>query len=395
MSNNWLNNSEVVAGLVFSKKLSIHEVDPSLFAPPYDKLMLRLRNGDPLSEIMSENFGAVNAAMQASDATAADVLVADMTKALAKSKVDWEGAQLFTSSAKKLERGDDIDGSAILSILERRENGLQVFTPLSEVKPEATVFVPTYYQPIDKYIGGIPDSVVTIVASPPGVGKTSLLGKIMLAKAAKEKKKNILFFSLEMTMGQILNRFLEINVPGKNATERKEVLSRIYATDRPFTIDEIYAETSRRCRTDNISLVGIDFADLMVRGENSAAGMEAIYTTCARLAKEVRVPIILLCQLSEKYVGGMPHVNHIRWSRMADAVARLIILIYNPNQIYVDQGQGKASSLPTTPDRGFLIIGKSSFGTAMGGIGAIQVAWDGKTSWGDKGLGWFNLSGGN
>jgi archaellum biogenesis ATPase FlaH len=391
---NWLNNSEVVAGWVFNKKLSIHEIDPALFSSPYDKLMRRLREGESLSDLMSENFGAMNAAMQAADATAADVLSADLTKALAKSKVSYEASALFMSMSKRLERGDDVDVPAMLSVLERMENGEDVFMPLGEVKAEQIVFVPTHYQPIDKYVGGIPDSVLTIIAAPPGVGKTSLLGKIMLAKAAKEKKKKILFFSLEMTMGQIMHRFLEIGVEGKTAAERKDVLNRIITTDRSFTIDEIYAEASRRCRTDDVSMIGIDFADMMVRGENNAGVMEAIYTTTARLAKELKVPIILLAQLNDKYIGGIPQVNHIRWSRMAEAVARLILLIYNPSQLWADQGQDKKNNpLPTDSGRGYLIVGKSSFGTTMGGIGAIAIDWDGKTAWGDKSTGWFSLKG--
>ncbi len=392
MSGNWLNNSEVAAGLVFAKKkLSAHDVDAAQFAPPYDKLIRRLKDGDTLSDLMTENFGAMNSAIQASETVPAEVQASDIIKALSKSKAANDAAVLFSTASRKLERGEDVDVSAILATVQEMENGEDIFRKLSEVKPETNIFVPTHYPPIDKHVGGIPYACLTIIGAPPGVGKTSLLGKIAIASAAKEKKKSVLLFSLEMTMGQILNRFMEIGISKLKVADRKEVMGRIIITDHALTISEIDAEASRKCRSQDISMIGIDFADMTVRGENSAAAMEEVYRTCALLAKRTGVPVVLLAQLNDKYVGGMPQVNHLRWSRMAEAYAALIFMIYNPGQLWVDQGESKNKTLPHVHGMGYLIIGKSRFGTAAGGIGAIMCEWDGKTSWGDAPGKWFPL----
>ena len=243
--SNWLNNSEVVAGLVFSGRVSVSNVDPSLFAPPYDKLIKRLRDGETVAELTAENFGSVNAGMQAADAMATNMMEADILKALAKSKVSNEGATLFTQAARRFERGEEVDQAVILDLFSRLDTGEDIFTPLSEVKEEEGIYTPSHFKAIDYHIGGFPKSCLTIIAAPPGTGKTSLLGKISLLMAEKEKKKKVLLFTLEMTMGQILKRFLQIGLMGRKVKEKQDILSRIVATDKPLTIAEIEFFASR------------------------------------------------------------------------------------------------------------------------------------------------------
>jgi hypothetical protein len=77
---------------------------------------------------------------------------------------------------------------------------------------------------------------------------------------------------------------------------------------------------------------------------------------------------------------------------MADALSALILLIYNPNRIFVDLGTD--ARLPVLDGRGYLIVGKSRFGLAHEeGLGAVQIEWDGKAAWGNESLGWFLLEG--
>lgn len=190
-------------------------------------------------------------------------------------------------------------------------------------------------------------------------------------------------------MGQVLKRMMEIGSPSKSA------LKRIYCSDQSLTMSQIYAEAATACANGDVAFIGVDFADLVIRGETTSGAMEDVYRNFAILAKHVGVPILLLAQLNDKYVGGIPQVNHLRWSRMAEALAALIILIYNPGRIMVDQGEGSRTNwLDVVPGRGYLLCGKSRFGTKQGALGAIQVAWDGAASWGDKSLGWFQKPGG-
>ncbi|MBT9138913.1 MAG: hypothetical protein DDT31_01492 [Syntrophomonadaceae bacterium] len=71
-------------------------------------------------------------------------------------------------------------------------------------------------------------------------------------------------------------------------------------------------------------------------------------------------------------------------------MASLIILVYNPNQIFATQGRD--DRLPAYPDRGYLIVGKSRFGYREGGPGAIQTDFNGKLAWGEESYGWTPLT---
>lgn len=134
----------------------------------------------------------------------------------------------------------------------------------------------------------------------------------------------------------------------------------------------------------------MDFADLMLEREEDEQSVGYIYRKCATLAKKTNTQVILISQLSRAYVGGLPRVHHIRWSGLAEAMAALILLLYNPNQIFANQG--KDNRLPDIPGMGYIIQGKSRFGYKMeGGVGAVQVEWDGKQAWGHQSMGWYPL----
>ena len=70
---------------------------------------------------------------------------------------------------------------------------------------------------------------------------------------------------------------------------------------------------------------------MLVEGEQSEAVMGVIYRSLAMLAKTTGVPVILICQLNRtQYTGGIPKINHIRYSGMAEMMSSLILLLYNP-----------------------------------------------------------------
>ena len=75
----------------------------------------------------------------------------------------------------------------------------------------------------------------------------------------------------------------------------------------------------------------------------------------------------------------------IRWSGLAESLASLVILIYNPNATYAASGK-QTNTLPIFPGKAYLLAGKSRYGTveqAGGGGGpiAVSVGWDGKSAW--------------
>ena len=160
-------------------------------------------------------------------------------------------------------------------------------------------------------------------------------------------------------------------------------------TESAYTVGEIYAVAARAAANENLKAIIIDFADMLVEGEQSEAVMGVIYRTLAVLAKTTGVPVILICQLNRnQYQGGIPKINHIRYSGMAEMMSALILLLYNPSSTVADV-QANAI-LPYYPDKGYIIVGKSRFGFKQGKPGAVQLDFVGETGWGQF---WLRLLG--
>jgi replicative DNA helicase len=287
-----------------------------------------------------------------------------------------------------LDRGETIDVSKGLAALARLEKEQRVFVPMSEVEPEKVIWHPTYYNPIDEYVGGIPDSGLIVVGGPPGTGKTTFLSKLLINMAKNGKK--TAFFSLEMTMNQVMFRALQIDSKFKT----KKVQKNLLIADDVFTVDEIYSHASRlKAAHPDLYMIGVDFADMIAptgRGRDGVDAVDNIYKTLARLAKKIRVPVMVLSQLNYNYVGGRPRVNHLRGSRLIEALGALVLLLWNPDTIDVEQ---KDEVLQVHPGIAYIIVGKSRFGfhNPTESVGAIQVEFKKEKGWADKANGWFGL----
>lgn len=219
-------------------------------------------------------------------------------------------------------------------------------------------------------------------------GKTSLIAS-MIADQAQNigEDQHDLMYTLEMTTGQIARRILQVSMSELS----KEQKSKVIICEEIMSADEVYADAMRLCATMNVYSIFIDFSDLLIEKEEDEQSMAYVYRKMANLAKNNSSgsPVFLLSQLNRNYVGGIPKINHLRYSSLAEAMAAMIVLIYNPNQIFATQGTD--TRLPAYPGRGYLIVGKSRFGYREGSPGAILVDFDGKTSWGRESYGWHAL----
>lgn len=389
MPNTWLDLSELVAGLCLGESLDPDVVNVSTVQPPYDVIVRELQKDTPIHEIMNKvGISHINTARTAA-ATIKEGLPLDWVSALEQSALRSEVGIVLQRQAKLLERGDEPDMGDLQSALRRLEDGRTGFISLADIVPEATIWKPTYYEPVDLVTGGIPSAGLTILAGPPGTGKTGLFLK-MMGKCAVKRKKTALV-SLEMTNSQIAYRMMDIDSSLSETSKRYMMFQ-----DTMMNADRIYAEVSRLTAQDDYHMIGVDFADLAVVGESGTSQIEHVYLTLKALAKKTNVPIVLLAQLNQGYTGGIPRVNHLRWSRLAEALSDLILLIYNPLRIWADSANSD-KRLPAHPGFGWLIFGKSKFGLPLidpsqGSIGASLIQWDGKAAWGDEMVKWASLT---
>ncbi|HIQ06547.1 MAG TPA: replicative DNA helicase, partial [Anaerolineae bacterium] len=178
--------------------------------------------------------------------------------------------------------------------------------------------VPTGFTLLDKLLGGLQKSDMLILAARPGVGKTSLALNIA-ANAAKRYRQHIAFFSLEMSTEQLVQRLLasETGIDQQRLRlgeveddewpilmEAANILSEV-----PLFIDDTPALSAMELRTKarrlhaehGVDLIIVDYLQLMradARVENRVQEISYISRSLKSLARELKVPLLALSQLS-------------------------------------------------------------------------------------------------
>lgn len=386
MGIKWIDVTEIVIGFSLKGKLDPNAINPNDCYPPYGEIVPLLRDELSIPDIVTKvGYAGVRAAIEASENVNGDMKPMEWLGLLTKRASDSMNGEKLLKVAQDMVEGKEVDLGIALKALTMADNGYRELTPMSEIEAETNNWILTGWQPLDRHLGGLPKASLTIIGASPGVGKTTLSLKLATSMARRYKKKKVAFFTLEMTMAQLTARALELD---KSIT--KEEKSRILLTEFTYNVSELYAISSRVAASEDLSLIVVDFADQLVEGEQSESVMGMIYRSTAMLAKKTGVPVVLISQLNRStYTGGIPRINHLRYSGMAEAMSALILLIYNPTNILVETSQ--TAELQITPGRGYLLAGKSRYGFLEGGPGAMQVEWDGKGGWGNKSFGWFNL----
>jgi hypothetical protein len=376
-----LELSELVFGLVLAGKIPPDFLNASLLSPPYDRGAKLIKNhGRDETELMDRlGFEAINAAKTAAASAPVDI---DWLKLLEITAGREQLAQIFEKETKRLRNGEDCDEMRILAAMNTRKAMSNRYKTWDTIDPEEGVWRPSYYAPFDENFGGIPEAGVTVVGASPASGKTSLL--VQLAAGGARHQKHSLIYTLEMLSTQLLYRALQVAPLTK--TERSYIIS----CDEMIGIDEIAVDAARIAAEKDLHIIGIDFADLVIVGDEDEQKMAHVYFMCQWLAKTTKVPVVLLAQLNRNYVGGIPRVHHLRYSGLAEALCSMILLLYNPSGTFSDTG--KDVRLPPMEGRAYILQGKSRFGFKNGCVGALDIEWDGYAGWGTRVWNWIPLS---
>jgi hypothetical protein len=383
--------SEIVFGLLLNKKIPPSAVVADHLFSAYGEGALYIQTHPEFTSadlIDKIGWATVSAADQAYAAVQGRPAL-EWIGVLEKAYTREVKASILEAESKKLRKGEDSNDGRILDVINKEFNG-SGYVYLSEVEEGASIRVPTFYAPLDHYMAnpqdfdqcGVPEAGLITIGAAPGTGKTSMLIKI-LGEAAKHGKKS-LFYSLEMTNKQISQRFLEIS----NLT--KEEKGRIKMCDRVLTPQQIRAEAHQICAQEDIYFIGVDFLDMMILGAADEGVVSSAYKELWALAKETKVPVFLISQLNRLGGQGVPKINDLRGSGLAEALSAAIILLYNPNQTFA---RGVASEdLPAYEGRAYAILGKDRFGFREKFPGAILIDFDGASAWGDVSYGYNFVS---
>jgi replicative DNA helicase len=211
----------------------------------------------------------------------------------------------------------------------------------------------TGFTELDRMTSGLQSTDLIIIAARPSVGKTSFALNIAQHVAIREGR-SVGFFSLEMSREQLGFRVLcsEADVDAKKVRDgfaSKEAMqrlvlaqSKIHATrffiddSALLNVPEMRAKAQRLKREKGLDLLLVDYMQLMAghgRFDNRTQEVSMISRGLKLLAKELRVPIVALSQLSrqpEARKGDQrkPQLADLRDSGSIEQDADVVIFLY-------------------------------------------------------------------
>jgi replicative DNA helicase len=226
--------------------------------------------------------------------------------------------------------------------------------------------LPTGFIDLDKLTTGLHPSDFVIIASRPSMGKTAFACNVALNLNTGVTKFPILIFSLEMSKEQLVQRMLCCEARINLMKLRQGMLSDedmgnlllsagrleetpIFIDDTPsLNVFELRARARRLKASENIQLIIIDYLQLMRsrgRPENRQQEISEISASLKALAKELKVPVIAISQLSratEQRENKEPYLSDLRESGSLEQDADLVLLLYREDFYKKGENSGVA-----------------------------------------------------
>ena len=213
--------------------------------------------------------------------------------------------------------------------------------------------LPSGFYDLDSLTQGFQKSDLIIVAGRPSMGKTALCLNMAL-NSIKSSQLPVLFFSLEMSKEQLAYRILTsetmINsMRLRTANLYKEDWIKLNETMKelaslPLFIDDTANLSVQEIRSkikkiifehNQIGLIIIDYLQLMqsskIKNENRVQELSQITRSLKNLAREFKVPVIALSQLSrsvESRTTKRPILSDLRDSGSIEQDADLVLMLY-------------------------------------------------------------------
>ena len=405
---NWIGTSEVVLGLVVAGAIPRTAVDESLLYPTYaDTLkLLKKHSKENASDLILDKFGPDQVSALINAVEAAEGIETDWNERLRRSHLDYTVGEDLEATGRKLKRGEDIDRSQLAVTVLRLDNTAAEFAPADQIKPRKVHFRDSHDKAIQRYLPGIPKGGLLTIAGLPKIGKTRLLLK--LAHAQHLKGEYTIIFSFEQPPDELVASYIELFKPSR------ATLARMIVYQGQERLDPIGVSTRAIQMASSLSkkptLIGVDYADYLIKGSSDEPKMTEAYVEMARLGWQLDVCVVLLAQFNDQaYRGGIPLPGHIRYGRMAVAASTMLWCLYNPHRKWgTSEDDARLPPIKTKVGRGktaeevqnaYIINWVSRFGFGKDDYGrdrtegAIRLPWSPSGGWGEEALAWHVLSG--
>ncbi len=224
----------------------------------------------------------------------------------------------------------------------------------------------TGFTKLDQMTDGLHPAEMIVIAARPSMGKTALAMNIV-EHVALIGKHPVAVFSLEMSTNQLVQRLLcsraKVNLSKvrdgflaegdfRNLTTAASKLadSKIYIDDTAgLSILELRAKARRFASQNDIKLVVIDYLQLLKSTskraqDNRQLEIAEISSGVKGLAKELKIPILVLAQLNrqpEARSGGKPRLSDLRESGSIEQDADVVALLVRAEVYEEDEEERK------------------------------------------------------
>ena len=367
-----LNNKGMIANPItlknfFEKDNMLNEVGGTEYLVKLTRFSASAKQAVDYAKIIHEMY-LRRELVQISDQLSSDTLNASSQEQNAENIIENTEKSLFDLA----ERGSF--SQSFLKFNQALDQTIEMAT-LAMKSDQGIVGVPTGLTDLDDKLGGLHKSDLVILAGRPGMGKTALATNIAYHAAqnlmSRQEKSSIAFFSLEMSSEQLSTRILSEQARIKSDDIRRgkvteSEINRYIETSRniynlPLYIDETPAITistlsnrARRIkRLFGLSLIVVDYIQLMRapnsngRNDNRVQEVSEITQGLKALAKELKVPVLALSQLSravESRDDKKPQLSDLRESGSIEQDADVVMFVYR-EAYYLENKQPKLGSI--------------------------------------------------
>jgi replicative DNA helicase len=236
------------------------------------------------------------------------------------------------------------------SMREIIHDSMETIDKLYQRKEHVTGLASGFHE-FDTKTAGLQPADLIIVAGRPSMGKSAFATGIC-EHAGIIQKKAVAFFSLEMSKEQLVQRMLCSHARVDAQKVRTGYLSHqdwpkltsaagklseapIFIDDTPGqTVLEVRAKARRLKMQHDIQLIVIDYLQLMQgvgRHESRQQEISEISRSLKALARELRVPVIAVSQLSravESRTGNRPMLSDLRESGAIEQDADVVVFLF-------------------------------------------------------------------
>ncbi|MCI7115216.1 MAG: hypothetical protein MSA36_08595 [Treponema porcinum] len=198
---------------------------------------------------------------------------------------------------------------------------------------------------LDRMTDGFQNEDVIIIGARPSIGKTALA--ISMMQNLMEKDISCGFISAEMSQRQIMTRMVSQRTrldafrirSGKYTSEMKQKLyeATAYYASRKFYIDDTpnieldaLISSARHMKLHyGIRILFVDYMGLITVDKDGPVWEKVsdISKALKALARELKIPVVSLCQLGRDAEGNEPTISNIRGSGSVEQDADLVILL--------------------------------------------------------------------